>query len=182
MLANLSLAFFTLLSEGEPKGGLLNISPGLIFWTVITFICLFWILKKYAWKPILGALEEREKSIKDSLEKSEIARTEAEKLLKENTANLAKAEEEAQKIIAQARETAEKLMNQKTAESEAKIRKMMEDAQNEIQRKTDESFDALKNKVAIIAVEAAEKILRENLDKEKQTKIVSKFIDELPKN
>jgi len=73
-------------------------------------------------------------------------------------------------------------MNQKTAESEAKIRKMMEDAQNEIQRKTDESFDALKNKVAIIAVEAAEKILRENLDKEKQTKIVSKFIDELPKN
>jgi F-type H+-transporting ATPase subunit b len=58
----------------------------------------------------------------------------------------------------------------------------MEDAQVEIQRKTDESFNALKNKVAIIAVEAAEKILRENLDKEKQTKIVNKFINELPKN
>jgi F-type H+-transporting ATPase subunit b len=182
MSANLSLAFFTLLSEGEQKGGLLNISPGLIFWTVITFICLFWILKKFAWKPILGALEEREKSIKDSLEKSELARVEAEKLLKENTANLVKAEEEAQKIIAQAHETAEKLMNQKTAESEAKVKKIMEDAQTEIKRKTEESFDALKNQVALIAVAAAEKIIRENLDREKQTRIVNKFIDELPKN
>jgi F-type H+-transporting ATPase subunit b len=182
MFASLSLAFITLLSEGEQKGGLLNISPGLIFWTVVTFICLYLILKKFAWKPILGALDEREKFIKDSLKKSELARIEAEKLLKENTDNLVKAEEEAQKIIAQARETAEKLLNQKTAESEAKVKKMMDDAQNEIKRKTDESFDALKNQVALIAVEAAEKILRENLDKEKQTKIVNDFINELPKN
>ena len=182
MFANLNLTFIALLAEGEQKGGLLTISPGLIFWSLITFICLFLILKKYAWKPILAALEEREKSIKDSLEKSESARIEAEKLLKENNENLARAEEEAQKIINQARETAEKLMNQKAAESEAKVKKIMEDAQIEIKRKTDESFDALKNQVALIAIEAAEKIIRENLDKEKQTKIVNKFIDELPKN
>jgi F-type H+-transporting ATPase subunit b len=182
MFVHLNLTFITLITEGEQKGGLLSISPGLIFWTVITFICLFLILKKFAWKPILTALEEREKSIKDSLEKSESARIEAEKLLRENTENLAKAEEEAQKIIDQARETAEKLMNQKAAESEAKVKKIMEDAQVEIQRKTDESFESLKNQVALIAVEAAEKIIRENLDKEKQTKIVNRFIDELPKN
>ena len=182
MLANLNLAFIALLSEGEKKGGLLDVSPGLIIWTVVTFIFLFFILKKFAWKPILSALDEREKYITDSLEKSEKARNDAEKLLEENKANLAKAEEEAQKVIVQAREMAEKLLNQKTAESEAKVKKMMEDTRTEIKRKTDESFDALKNKVAIIAIEAAEKILRENLDKEKQTKIVSKFIDELPKN
>jgi F-type H+-transporting ATPase subunit b len=182
MFANLNLTFIALLAEGEQKGGLLTISPGLIFWTLITFICLYLVLKKYAWKPILAALDEREKSIKDSLEKSENARIEAEKLLKENNENLARAEEEAQKIINQARETAEKLMNQKVTESEAKVKKIMEDAQVEIKRKTDESFDALKNQVALIAVEAAEKIIRENLDKEKQIKIVNKFIDELPKN
>jgi|WetSurMetagenome_2_1015567.scaffolds.fasta_scaffold144301_3 F-type H+-transporting ATPase subunit b len=182
MLATINLAFITLLSEGEKKGGLLDVSPGLIIWTAITFITLLFILKKFAWKPILGALEERENYIKESLEKSEKARDEAEKLLQENKANLAKAEEDAQKVIAQAREMAEKLLNQKTSESEAKVKKMMEDAQTEIKRKTEESFDALKNQVAIIAVEAAEKILRENLDKDKQTKIVSKFIDELPKN
>jgi F-type H+-transporting ATPase subunit b len=182
MLANLNLAFIALLSEGEHKGGLLDVSPGLIIWTVVTFILLLLILKKLAWKPILGALEERENYIKDSLEKSQKARDEAEKLLQENKANLAKAEDDAQKVIAQAREMAEKLLNQKTIESETKIKKMMEDAQAEIKRKTDESFIALKDQVALIAIEAAEKLLRENLDKEKQIKIVGKFIDELPKN
>ncbi|MCX6149401.1 MAG: F0F1 ATP synthase subunit B [Ignavibacteriales bacterium] len=182
MFANLNLALIALLSEGEKKGGLLDVNPGLIIWTVITFVLLLLILKKFAWKPILGALDEREKYIKDSLEKSERARDEAEKLLLENKANLARAEENAQKVLAQARDMAEKLINQKTAETEVKVKKMMEDAGAEIKRKTDESFETLKNQVALIAIEAAEKILNENLDKEKQAKIVNKFINELPKN
>ena len=97
------------LSAGGENGGLLDVSPGLIFWTVITFLILLFILKKMAWKPILSSLDERENKIKESLEKAEFARTEAEKLIAENKSNLAKAEEDAQKIIAQGREYAEKL-------------------------------------------------------------------------
>ena len=181
MPAFLNMAFLVLLNEGE-KGGLLNVSPGLIVWTVVTFIVLLLILKKLAWKPILTSLNERETFIKDSLEKAEKAQKEAQKLLEENNANLAKAEEESQKIIAQGREYAEKLKNQIIEESKAQGKKMVEDASSEIERKNREAFEKLKDQIADIAIDAAEKIIRENLDKEKQKVIVDKFIDQLPKN
>lgn len=183
MMAFLNIALVLLAEEaGEHNPSLLDVNPGLIFWTVITFICLLLILKKLAWKPILGALNERETFIKDSLEKAEAARDEAQKLLNENKANLARAEEEAQKIIAQGREFAEKLKDQILAESKDEARKMIDNAAAEIKRKNDEAFEELKTQVALIAVQSAEKLLRENLDKDKQINLVNKFIDELPKN
>ncbi len=182
MFANINLAFIALLSEGESKGGLLDVNPGLIFWTVITFVILLLILKKVAWKPILNVLDEREKMIKESLEKSERAKEEAERLINENKANLAKAEEESQKVITQAREFAEKLKTQLIENSKAEAKKLIDDAGVEIERKNKEAFDSLKNQVAEIAVNAAEKIIKENLDKDKQFRLVNKFIDELPKN
>ena len=181
MLAFLNIAFVLVQAE-EHKGGLLDVNPGLIIWTVVTFIFLLLILKKLAWKPILGALDQRESFIKDSLEKSEKARSDAEKLLEENKANLARAEEEAQKIINQGRELGEKLRNQILNESKDAARKMIDEATSEINRKNQESMEMLKNQVASIAIQAAEKIIRENLDKDKQNNIVNKFIDELPKN
>lgn len=182
MIAKIGLALIALLSEGESKGGLLDVNPGLIFWTVITFVALLLILKKVAWKPVLTALDEREKLIKESLEKSERAREEAEKLINENKANLAKAEEESQKVIAQAREFAEKLKTQIVEESKTEAKKIIDGASIEIDRKNKEAFESLKNQIAEIAVGAAEKIIKENLNKEKQSILVNKFIDELPKN
>ncbi len=181
MFANIILAFAAFVEEGH-NGGLLDVNPGLIIWTVVTFIILLFILKKIAWKPILGALDERENFIKDSLEKSEQARQEALVLLEENKANLARTEEEAQKIINQGREMAEKLKAQILAESDSKAKKMIQDATAEINRKNEEAFANLKNQVADIAIQAAEKLLKENLDKEKQIDLVNKYIDDLPKN
>ncbi|MGE5411311.1 MAG: F0F1 ATP synthase subunit B [Clostridiales bacterium] len=182
MLAMFNLAFIALIEAEEHKGGLLDVNPGLIFWTGITFLILLFILKKVAWKPIIGALDERENFIKDSMQRAEVAKNEAERLLEENKANLARAEEEAQKVIAQGREFAEKLKAQILSESKAEAQKMIENASAEIKRKNVEAFESLKAEVAMIAVQAAEKILRENLDKEKQNNLVNKFIDELPKN
>ncbi|MEI7812338.1 MAG: F0F1 ATP synthase subunit B [Ignavibacteria bacterium] len=182
MLAVINFALVLLQEAGEHKGGLLDVNPGLIFWTAITFICLLLILKKVAWKPILHALDERETFIRESIEKAEKARTEAEKLLAENQASLAKTEEKAQKIITQGRVFAEKLKEQILSASKAESKKMIDDATSEIKRKNAEAFESLKSEVAMIVVQATEKILRENLDKEKQINIVNKFIDELPKN
>ena len=95
--------------SGGAMGGPLDVNPGLILWTVVTFVILLLILKKVAWKPILNSLSERESFIKDSLEKAEKAQAEAEKLVAENRENLSKAEEEAKKVIEQGREYAEEL-------------------------------------------------------------------------
>ena len=178
MLAFLNVVYIAFLSEG----GLLDVSPGLMIWTVVTFVILLLILKKLAWKPILNSLNEREQFISDSLEKAEKAKQEAEKLLEETNANREKAEDEAQKIIAQGREHAEKLKSQILEESKVKEQKMIESATSQIERKNREAFDKLKDQISGIAVDAAEKIIRENLDKEKQKNIVDRFIEQLPKN
>jgi len=168
-------------SEGE-KGGLLSVNPGLIFWTTVTFIILLLLLRKIAWNPIMKALNERENIIKESLEKADRARLEAQKLLDENKANLEKAEKESQKIIEQGREFAEKLKNQLIEQSKTEAKKLVSDAAAEIERKNAEAFNSLKNQIAGIAIQAAEKIIKENLDKDKEKKLVDKLIDEIPKN
>ena len=102
--------------------------------------------------------------------------------LEQNKKNLAKAEEDAQKVITQGREYAENLKTQIIEESKAEAKKIVDDASKEIERKNIEAFNNLKGEVAAIAVQAAEKIIRSNLDKEKQEIIVNEFINELHKS
>ncbi len=180
LIINFILLAFS--ESGSHQGGILDVNPGLIIWTAFTFVVLLIILGKFAWKPILKSLDDREKFISDSLEKAENARKEAERLFEENKANLAKAEEETQKIILQGREYAEKLKDQIIEESKNEAKKIMDAATSEIQRKNQEAMNNLKEQIVEIAVNAAEKIIRENLDKELQKKIVDKYIQELPKN
>jgi F-type H+-transporting ATPase subunit b len=178
MLLSLNLA---LIAE-EGGTSLVSVSPGLIFWTVITFVILLFVLKKVAWKPILTALEQREAAIRESLEKAEKAKEEAQKVLDENQANLAKAEEESKKIIEQSRAYAEKLKEQMMQESKQQAQKIVSDASEEIERKKESAFNELKNQIAEIAVQAAEKILKENVNKEINKKIVNDYISEITKN
>jgi F-type H+-transporting ATPase subunit b len=166
-------------SEG---GSLIDINPGLIFWTAVTFLILLFILKKMAWKPILTALSQREEAIKDSLEKAEKAKEEAQKVLNENQASIAKAEEESRKLIEQSRAYADKLKDQMLKESKEQAQKIIEDASAEIERKKEETFNELKAKVAEIAIQAAEKILSENLNKDSNKKLVDKYIDDITRN
>ncbi len=174
-IKNLAVLAFS----GGEMGSPLDINPGVIFWTVITFGILLLILKKVAWKPILSSLDERERLIKESLEKAEKAKEEAEKLIAENQANIAKAEEEAQKVIAQSREYAETLKNQLIEEGKIEKKKIIDEALAELERKNQEAFLKLKEQVADIAIDAAEKIIRENLDREKQIKLVNKHLENI---
>lgn len=179
-MKTISYLLLLVFSEGAEKGGSpLDVNPGVILWTVVTFIFLLLVLKKIAWKPILNSLKERENFIKDSLEKADKAQKDAEKLIAENKVSLSKAEDEAQKVIEQSRELAEKLKLQILEESKLQAKKMILDATSEIERKNTEAFNKLKDQVADIAVNAAEKILRENLDKEKQVKLINKYLEDL---
>lgn len=180
MLTGFYISVLALASEGG--GSLIDVNPGVAFWTTVTFLILLFILKKVAWKPILTALEQRENAIRESLEKAEKAKEDAQKVLDQNQANLSKAEEESKQIINQSRAYAEKLKDQIVQESKEQAKKMLEEAAAEIDRKKDAAFDELKDQVVDIAIKAAEKILRENLNKETQKKIVDQYIGEITKN
>jgi F-type H+-transporting ATPase subunit b len=180
MLTGFYLSVLALASEGG--GSLIDVNPGVAFWTLVTFLILLFVLKKFAWKPILTALEQREVSIRESLEKAEKAKEDAQKVLDQNQINLAKAEEESKQIINQSRAYAEKLKEQIVLETKEQAKKMIEEASAEIERKKDAAFDELKNQVVDIAIAAAEKILRENLNKETQKNIVNRYIGEITKN
>lgn len=179
MLANILLG---VLASGSGGGSLLDVNPGLIIWTIVTFLILLFILKKVAWKPILSALDQREKDIKDSLEKAEKAKEDAQRILDENQATLAKAEEESKKIIEQSRSYAENLKEQLLKESKEQAKKIIEDAAEEIDRKKDSAFEELKDQVAKIAVNAAEKIMKQNLDADKNKHIVDNYLKDVMKN
>ncbi len=181
MAAILNMAFIAF-SGSEKMGSPLDINPGVIFWTTITFILLIILLYKVAWNPILSALNTREQMIKDSLEKAAKAKEEAEKMIADNQLSMAKAEEEARQIIAQGREYSEKLKEQILNDSKVEAKKIVDAASQEIDRKNRESFNKLKNQVADIAIQAAEKLILENLDREKQSKIISKYIEDISKN
>src|SRR5947208_1125159 len=88
---------------------MLELNPGLTIWTIVTFVALLVILRAFAWKPIIAALTARENAIRESLEKAEHARQEAERMIAEHISRLAKAEEEARRILIEAREQAEKI-------------------------------------------------------------------------
>jgi F-type H+-transporting ATPase subunit b len=184
MIANSTFAFIALVvSETEGgSGGLLSVNGGLAFWTTLTFILLLILLTKFAWKPILSALKQREDAIKDSLEQAEKAKDEAKQILAQNQNSLSKAEDESKKIIEQSRLFAENLKEQMIKDSKAQAKKLIEEASAEIDRKKNAAFDELKNQIAEISVQAAEKILKENLDAEKNKRLVDKYISDISKN
>ncbi|MCH9028709.1 MAG: F0F1 ATP synthase subunit B [Bacteroidetes bacterium] len=179
MLTNLIIG---VLASGDGGGTLLDVNPGLIFWTAITFIILVLVLKRVAWKPILTALDNRAKGIEDSLNRAEQAKEEAQKILEENQATLSKAEEESKKIIDQSRIYADNLKEQMLKESKDQQQKIIEDASAEIERKKNAAFEELKNQIAEISVNAAEKIMKENIDANKNKQIVNKYLSEINKN
>lgn len=173
---------FFLVIAAEGGGSLLSVNAGLAFWTTLTFLILLFILGKFAWKPILTALKQREEAIKDSLEQAEKAKNEAKIILEENQASLSKAEEESKKIIEQSRQYAENLKEQMLKDSKTQAQKIIEEASAEIDRKKDAAFNELKNQIAEISVNAAEKILKQNLNADSNKKIVDIYISEISKN
>ncbi|MBI3006449.1 MAG: F0F1 ATP synthase subunit B [Ignavibacteriales bacterium] len=159
-----------------------EVNPGLIIWTMITFGVLVLILGKFAWKPILKALDEREEKIRSAIEQADKARAEAAQLLKQNEKNMAKAEVEYQKMMREARAMADKMKEDIVTKARLQAEQELKRANEEIQRNLEAAKHQLRSEVADLAVKAAEKILDETLDAQKHKKIVDGFLNQLPKN
>jgi F-type H+-transporting ATPase subunit b len=159
-----------------------DINPGLMVWTVVTFVVLVLVLSKYAWKPLLKSLMDREDTIRHSLDSAEKARAESAQLLKRNEENLAKAEEEYRKILREGKMLAEKLKEEIVAKAHQQAQRELQQAKEEIHRDIDAAKQQLRGEVADLAILAAGKILDETMDAQKHKKIVDKFLNQLPSN
>jgi F-type H+-transporting ATPase subunit b len=156
---------------------------GTIFWTTLIFLVFFLILKKYAWKPILSAVKEREEIIKGSLESAEKARKEMLKLKSDNEAILRKAREEREELLKDARETGDKIIAEAKSKASEEAGKLVEKARTGIEREKAKALAEINDQVAYLSVEIASKLLREKLsDDEKQNRLIEKYLKEIDLN
>ena len=145
------------------KNPLVALTPGLYIWTIITFLLLFYVLAKFAWKPLLKMLEDRENLIKDSLNDAEKAKLELERLNEESKKIMEKARVDAQKILAEGKTTAEKVKEDTIAKAKEAANKIRDDAKEQIQVEKDKALNDIKKEVIDLSISVAEKLINKNL-------------------
>ena len=148
-------------------------------WQVANFLVLLFLLKKFAYKPILNMLDERKKSIEDAINNAETAKTEAEKMRKEYETRLAEAKQEAQEVMAKATKLGDEMKNEIVANAQSEATKAIQKAQEEINREKDQAIAALRDEVAVLAVMAAGQVLGKSISVEDHEKLVKEFVSEV---
>jgi len=160
--------------------GLLTPDTGTIIWTLIGFLITFLILRKFAWKPILKALKERDNSIANALKAAEKAKQEISRLEADNERIMAEARLERDKIIKEASEIKESLINDAKDQAKIESKKMIEEARQSINNEKTAAINELKKQVADFSVDIAEKILSHELsDPQKQKDLVDRNLNDI---
>jgi len=156
---------------------------GLFFWQTVVFLILLFLMAKFAWKPILNSVRNREQSINDALASAENARKEMQNLKSDNEQLLKEARAERDAILKEARELKEKVIADASEEAKAKSDKIVADAKRSIELEKKSAMAELKNHVAELSVEIAEKIVRKELsDKNQQHQMIEKMIGDAKLN
>ena len=156
---------------------------GLVVWSVITFIVLLFILKKFAWKPILGAVSEREEGIKNALASAENARREMENLQADNERILNEARAEREAMLKDARDIKNKMIADAKDEAQVQANNMIAQAQAAIISEKKAAMAELKSQVANLSIEIAEKVVKAELsNKDKQMALVETMLGDAKLN
>jgi F-type H+-transporting ATPase subunit b len=163
------------------ESGFLEVRPGLIFWTLVTFVFASWVLRLVAWRPILARLEEREKTLQASLDAAKHERAEAEKLLGEQKAAIATARREAAEMVRKNAEDVERLRADLLAKARAQAEELKADAKRAIDDEKVKAVAEVKGVAADLAVQIAEKLLGEHLDTDKQRMLAQQYVESLGK-
>ena len=154
-------------------------SLGLFFWQSMIFIVLLFLLRKYAWGPILSAVNERESSTKDALASAEAARTEMESLQSDNQRILKEARAEKEAMLKEALSTRAELINTAKEDAQAEADKILTQAQEAIQNEKRAAINELREQVGSIAMDIAEKVLQKELEnKDKQVQLIDQLIQD----
>ena len=156
---------------------------GLIFWMMVSFLTVMFILKRFAWKPILGALKERETSIEDALKQADKAREEMANLQSANEKLLQEARIERDTTLKEAREMKDHIIADAKTKAKEEADRLVQGARESIKNEKMAAITELKNQVATLSIDIAEKILKNELsDEEKQRNLNSSLIDEVNLN
>ncbi len=177
--AFLGLTPRVLLAAEEGQPGLFNINLGLSIWTVVVFVTLLLVLRRYAWGPLLEAVEARERSIQEALDAARARQEEAERLLAEQREQLDEARRKAQAIIQEGRDAAERVRKELEAKARQESDALLERALQEIRTEKEAAIDALRRESVDLALAAASRLLQAKLDPEADRRLVLSYMDEL---
>jgi F-type H+-transporting ATPase subunit b len=156
---------------------------GLLFWMLLSFLIVFFLLKKFAWKPILNMLHERECSIENALKAADRAREDMEKMQADNERILGEARAEREKIFREAREIKEKILTAAREQASAEKEKILTAARAAIEAEKNAAIGEMRNAAAELSVLIAEKLLRNELSSDgKQKELIEKLSNELTFN
>jgi F-type H+-transporting ATPase subunit b len=169
-----------LAAEGE-GGGLLNPNTGLMAWTLIIFVTLFLLLRKYAFPAIFAAVEARERALEEAIQAAKRDREEAAKLLEEHRRQIDVARTDAQRLIAEGAKAGEKIRTEMIEEARHQQQEILERARQEIGAERDRAIAELRREAVELAIKGASKVIERNLDDETNRKIVEDFLGELQK-
>ena len=158
---------------------LFSVDTGLMIWTVATFLVLLFVLGRYAWKPLLGALDAREQGIQASIDEAHRLRDESRELAAQNRAQLAEARREAQAIVAESRDAAERVKREIEDKARVESQAILERARNEIEQQKVAAIEELRRESVELAMGAASKLIGRNLDADADRALVSSYLTAL---
>jgi F-type H+-transporting ATPase subunit b len=161
------------------EGGLFDINTGLSTWTLLVFAGLVFILGKFAWGPILEAVDAREKGIQSAIDQAAEQNAEAAKLLDEHRAQLADARRQANELIAEGRAAGEHVRKEVEEKARAEAQGIIDRARAEITRERDAALDVLRKESVELALAAASRLMNEKFDSAKDRELAERYLDEI---
>ena len=169
-------------AQGSKPNPLVQLDPGLFIWTILTFLVLCFALAKFAWKPLLKALENRENDIHASIEQAEKAKSELENLNQEAEKIIADARSDAQQIRSDAKTSAEKIKAEIRSQADDDVKKIKDDANDQILIEKEKAIAEIRQEVVALTLSVAEKVIRKNLSVEDNQQLIEKSILDLNKH
>lgn len=158
---------------------LVQLDPGLFIWTIITFLILLGLLSKFAWKPLLHALEKRENEIAQSLEDAEKARKELDRLTSEGDEIIAKARSEAQAIVGEGKKAADQLKESTLLKAKETAAANLDDAKEQIKMEKEKAIAEIKGEVVGLSLSIAEKLVKKNLNEEDNKLLINESLNNI---
>jgi F-type H+-transporting ATPase subunit b len=158
---------------------LIQVTPGLMIWTVVCFLISLWVLKRYAFGPIQKLIDERRERIRQALEEADNARSEARKLLEEHGRLIAQAKSEAEEILAETRKVAEINSRRMREETEAERQRRIEETRRQVESETRRALEQIRAEVADLSLIAAEKVTRRSFADEDHRRLIEEAVGEL---
>ena len=158
---------------------LIQVTPGLMIWTIISFLITLYVLKRYAFGPIQRTIDERRERIRQAIDEADKAREEARRLLEEHRALIGRAKSDAEEILADARKVGEASVRRMREETEADRQRRLEETRRQIEAETRRGLEQIRAEVAELSLLAATKVTRKALDDEDHRRLIEEAVGEL---